>query len=105
MSQYYYRYTIVGNWISLNKFLVTKETDHTVELERHQRVYKNARASFAYPTKELAWESLLIRNNKYIQILTTRLEDRLAWKRKIDNELIMAPNDSISLYNDSPFHE
>ena len=82
--QNYYRYTIVGNWISLSEYRIEKETRCTVLLDCGKKVYKNSRASFAYPTKELAWESLLIRNNKYIEILTARLQDRLAWKKKID---------------------
>ena len=58
-------------------------------------VSKTAKKRYAYPTKEEARESFIIRSRKYIQILKSRLENRkMLLKMAEDNNITSWPKNS-----------
>lgn len=78
----YYRYSVASNEDFMNVFCdnlkVEKRTECgvwvTVDGEK-KFILDGARKRYAYPTRELAYESFLIRRNKYLRILKSRVAD------------------------------
>lgn len=65
--------TRCGCWLQLSD--KHKRTHQRKELIRKHFVLKDSRKRFAYPTKEAAWESLLIRSRRRIEHLDSEIKN------------------------------
>lgn len=81
MAETWYRYEMLGNHMRCETFDIIKHTPKGVWLQigpaffnEKKFVLKDARKRYAYPTKELAWESFKLRREWRIIHLKNQLE-------------------------------
>lgn len=75
----------VEHRIYLNTYPIFRETEKTYfiyDYDKVRRVLKDARKRFAYPTKELAWNSFKHRLSWRISRLTSQLDDARSIKEE-----------------------
>ena len=81
------RHTPKGAWILPRHFTTNKEAQ-----ERSKRFIRlGARVSYAYPTKEEAWESFVIRQQKRLQYAKNNLEGILTLIDKMQGRVVSEP--------------